>query len=595
MAWRSMPGSLPGILFLLLLSPSLAAFDPISLGADLACSACTLTANAIEAQLVQFGAVDQRQPQRSLTKQLMRGMRKYCNGLEQIATSGVVGEREFVDLGMALSQDKNSRLETKLSNVKMGPEVQKGVRNACHYFSSKLFAMGTVEKTLGLERARTMQQMGVRRVLCMQGDGRDLLTGASRALSHGVCQTVHKTDHSKGRGEGKGKGDGKGKGKGKGEGKGKDQGKGKAKSKSEGKTKGKVKVRRTARGKGKAKGKAKGNAKGKAKDKAKSKRRPAPKSRAQTQSDFLAGRPFLIGRAHAGDVEEEQGREAAYMLYVRCEACALLVEDVGTLLGQQVAKQQRMLEGGMRVDQEFDVRDTVREACKQYHKGVAGDSERAMAALRAPLKSMCREVRGSDQILDAFANGFSGAPPHPSNMYMRRGKICAAVSAACAPPPEGLAPKVSQCEACRLVVRDAVGQLRRRGSGHALARSSASLLKSVSARKAKKMQTEQRSKRKALVSEVLESLCSATEARHPRRIASLVSEECEELLEDWESKLNDILLKRLEILGHDHGQVVESVSQAAHALREVAKLEDAICVRTAKRCSASTTSKHDEL
>ena len=126
---RTMPTSSAGILLILLVAPSRAAFDPLSLGTDLACSACTLTANAIEAQLVQLGAAEQQRSQGSLTKQLMQGMRGYCNGLEQIATSGAVGEREFVDLGMALSQNKKSRLETKLSNVKMGPDVQQGDRH----------------------------------------------------------------------------------------------------------------------------------------------------------------------------------------------------------------------------------------------------------------------------------------------------------------------------------------------------------------------------------------------------------------------------------------------------------------------------------
>jgi len=49
---RTMPTSSAGILLILLVAPSRAAFDPLSLGTDLACSACTLTANAIEAQLV---------------------------------------------------------------------------------------------------------------------------------------------------------------------------------------------------------------------------------------------------------------------------------------------------------------------------------------------------------------------------------------------------------------------------------------------------------------------------------------------------------------------------------------------------------------
>ena len=150
---------------------------------------------------------------------------------------------------------------------------------------------------------------------------------------------------------------------------------------------------------------------------------------------------------------------------------------------------------------------------------------------------------------------------------------------------------MSRCEACRLVVRDAIGQLRR--SGHASARSSASL----SARKAKEKQAAQRNKRKARVSEALESLCGAAEARHPRRIAAVVGEECEELLEDWESRLSAVLLERLETL--DHGRAAEGVSEAASALREVEELEHTVCARTAKRCSTSVSmdlkGKRDEL
>ena len=93
---------------------SASAFDPRSLGLDLACSACTLTSNAVELQLAALGAEAEAGGDSggdgggggggSLSARMSARMERHCASLSNIAQSGPAGAREYVDLGMALRQ-----------------------------------------------------------------------------------------------------------------------------------------------------------------------------------------------------------------------------------------------------------------------------------------------------------------------------------------------------------------------------------------------------------------------------------------------------------------------------------------------------------
>ena len=381
---------------------------------------------------------------------------------------------------------------------------------------------------------------------------------------------------------------------------------------------------------------------------------------------YLAGRPFLIGRGREGEEDEDEGDEAAaaaaaaaaeeedeeegrpaarvaaaelgllaFAAHLRCEACALVVEEVSAALREEVAAGQRALQAGQRKEAEFDVKQTVAAVCARYASAAEEDARRRKVAaakeeegvggggggagalpplsLAAPLSRACAEIVSTPRLVDAFARAFSGDPPLPSNVYARRGAVCGALSASCAPPPAALAPQVSGCEACRLVVRDAVGQLRRRSATGAVAVRSAKRRGSSLGGGAggRKQLAPAAAARKAEAWTVLEGLCASAEARHPRKIAAIVTEQCEELLEDAEAAIGDALVRRLlapaakkdggEGKGKGKGKggagaKAAAAREASAALAAALALEHEVCVVATGRCKAAPgASAHEEL
>ena len=636
---------------LLLSAAAVADFDPRTLGLDLACSACTLTANVIEQQLAALGVEAEETSSGgrdgSISARMAVRMERHCASLTNIAQSGPEGEREYVDLGMALQQDKKGRPETKLHAVQMGPTVVEGVRAACRYFSTELLrarprghepsgkaAKGderrgveggaTTQLETALKRARTLADLALRRTMC-SGKARkgSKKSRGPLARREGVCRAAKRAARGRKKEQEARSAGGSVSGAGRQVGEGQ-----KTKQKKQ-----KADKRVTAQNMV-TKEKKKGRGKEKKKKRKKSAREGASDS---ARAAYLAGRPFLIGRGRVGEgaddggEDEEAGEEERARLalglefaaHMRCEACALVVEEVSGALQEEVRNGQRALQAGERKNAEFDVRQTVTSVCDRYAKAAEEDARRRKAAkkkqqqqqqhedtvgmaglpplpLSAPLSRVCAEVLRTPRLVDAFARAFSGDPPVPSNVYQRRGVVCSALSASCAPPPAALAPRVSSCEACRLVVRDAVGQLRRRSATGAKAVRVARRGAIGGGGSGGKKVPAAVAARKAEVWTVLEGLCAGAEARHPRTIAVGVTEQCEELLEDSEGAIGEALVRRLltpaaaEIgSGSGEGRLA-AAREASSALTAALALEHEICIVATQRCDAGDAG-HDEL
>lgn len=152
---------------LFLYAGSSTGLDPLADlgGKDLACSACTLVSNTIEKEVLQLSGGSKKKRKKA-SKQLAKALNKHCDGIKNMATIGEDGKREYVDLAMALGQDTQGRKKTNLAHVKMGPDVTKGLKDGCLYFS-ELYVKTTNLKKL-LKTARTMKDLQVHDNLCVQ-------------------------------------------------------------------------------------------------------------------------------------------------------------------------------------------------------------------------------------------------------------------------------------------------------------------------------------------------------------------------------------------------------------------------------------------
>jgi hypothetical protein len=88
------------LFFFVVLLETTRGLDPINdLGKDLACSACTLTANTIEREVLQLSVGKKKKKKKNqLSKRLGKALHSHCDGLKNMATIGDMGSREYVDL-----------------------------------------------------------------------------------------------------------------------------------------------------------------------------------------------------------------------------------------------------------------------------------------------------------------------------------------------------------------------------------------------------------------------------------------------------------------------------------------------------------------
>ena len=273
---------------------------------------------------------------------------------------------------------------------------------------------------------------------------------------------------------------------------------------------------------------------------------------AEKKRKYMENRPFLVGRAR---VEGEKRF---------CETCAIVVEEVHKALVKEVDRVRRSVTAGKEEKHDFNVPKILAKLCNV-------NLNAKFKELSPAVQSLCAEVLASERHIDLFARHFSGSVPTALMAFERKGLICGALHPECKVLPSALAERTSVCDSCLLAVRDVYSVVRR-----------------TSGRK------DYASKKH--VWEVLDTICTEMEMRHPQAIAQQVQEQCEVLMEDFDSEVAAEFLTRVkasgsEGKGKDKGSRRRKEAEEAEEQQIVAterQLEDAICTQIAEKCAAGS-------
>jgi hypothetical protein len=133
-----LPRFLRTCLPLLIAFATMHGVSALDLTPDLRCSACVVTADVVEAQIVallenqkQLLSLPQGQRTTSPAAALPLAVRDACRAIPKAAIAGKPGKREFLDFNRAMRREQRGSKETGLVDVQFTRDVTDALRRFC--------------------------------------------------------------------------------------------------------------------------------------------------------------------------------------------------------------------------------------------------------------------------------------------------------------------------------------------------------------------------------------------------------------------------------------------------------------------------------